>query len=271
MPSWGERPGDDHRGIVSGQLIGNAIDDNPSTQYNDPNANDAFGDGDFLLVYAYANQTAYTVTSYTLTNGNNADDDPISWTLSGSSDFGHSWTLLDSETNVSWTSRGQKQAFSIANPGAYNMYKFDASQISDANTGNGGCIVAEYELLDSTGHDTTDDQAGCLTGRAEDWGQCELLNESYVAKSTVPTPTSVALPPPPPNNNRTIYDVQQNTGNDAQAIQTQINNAVNGGTTRPVVHIPMGTYSIAQTITVPANFDIQIVGDGGTMEATQLN
>ena len=91
-------------------------------------------------------------------------------------------------------------------------------------------------------------------------------------KSSLPTPTSVALPPAPTNYSRTIYEVQQGTGNDAQAIQTAINNAVSGGTTNPVVHLPMGTYNITQTITIPANAGIQVVGDGGAGQyGSQLN
>ena len=262
-PGWSERPINRR----SGTNIANAIDDNTGTTFYD-----SANSGEFLR-YTYANNATNVVTAYTITSGSDSQDrDPYTFSLYGSTDFGHSWTLLDTRTGVVFPNRLQKQTFSITNSTAYGTYELDVNATYGFTNGDlCGREVAEFELLNGTGADTTDDHAGCLSGSGENWGECELLDASYVSKSSVPTPTSVALPPPPPNNNRTIYEVQQNTGNDAQAIQTQINNAVNGNTTRPVVHIPMGTYSIGQSITVPANFDIQIVGDGGTMEATQLN
>src|SRR6266540_5298343 len=57
-----------------------------------------------------------------------------------------------------------------------------------------------------------------------------------------------------------MYDIQ---------IQQAINSAVaqyNGQ--RPIVHIPEGTYNLANTVTIPANSDVQLVGDG--MFATVL-
>src|SRR5262249_11766276 len=50
--------------------------------------------------------------------------------------------------------------------------------------------------------------------------------------------------------------------------QTAINNAAASGTTRPVVHIQPGSYSINATLVVPANSDLQIIGDGSYSQLT---
>jgi hypothetical protein len=70
----------------------------------------------------------------------------------------------------------------------------------------------------------------------------------------------------PPNNNRQIIEVS--AGANATAIQNAINSAVAYQGQRPVVHLPSGSYSIASTLMIPANLDIQIIGDGS---GTQLN
>lgn len=46
-------------------------------------------------------------------------------------------------------------------------------------------------------------------------------------------------------------------------IQSQIYAAKSGE--RAVVHLPFGTYLLAQTLTIPANSDVQIIGDGRTI------
>ena len=152
---------------------------------------------------------------------------------------------------------------------------YDAQNDTSIETNSSGCET----LLDNT-----------IKTRSGDWGPSLQLNatENILVGNTfninnpvsqasetrlrqldttidpeLITPTSVALPPTPPNNNRTIYDVQTGTGNDAQAIQMAINLAVAAGN-RAVVHIPCGFYNIAQTLTVPANAEIQLIGDGGS-------
>jgi pectin methylesterase-like acyl-CoA thioesterase len=69
------------------------------------------------------------------------------------------------------------------------------------------------------------------------------------------------LPDTPPNLHRAVVEVPAGAG--AGVIQQAINAAVaNHKGQRPVVHLPAGIYKIASTITVPANADVQIVGDG---------
>lgn len=89
------------------------------------------------------------------------------------------------------------------------------------------------------------------------------VNISYanqvVARNTI-NPTQPVLPPELPNLSRTIIEVAQ--GANTAAIQTAINTAAALNGTRPVVHIPWGSYSITATLSVPV-CDLQIIGDGG--------
>jgi hypothetical protein len=69
------------------------------------------------------------------------------------------------------------------------------------------------------------------------------------------------LPDVRENYDRPVFEVAP--GASAGTIQTAINQAAALNGQRPVVHLPQGSYNITQTIVVPANTDLQIVGDGG--------
>ncbi|HLG76720.1 MAG TPA: hypothetical protein VKX46_09900, partial [Ktedonobacteraceae bacterium] len=68
------------------------------------------------------------------------------------------------------------------------------------------------------------------------------------------------LPGTAPNLHRTIFEVP--VGSDGAAIQQQINQAAASGQDEPVVHLPAGNYSVPQTITIPANTNVRLIGDG---------
>jgi len=76
--------------------------------------------------------------------------------------------------------------------------------------------------------------------------------------------TAPTLPGVLPNNNRTVFEVP--AGSNGSAIQTAINQAAALSGQRPVVHLPQGIYTVMSTLTVPANADVQIIGDGGTTD-----
>ncbi|MEI6946634.1 glycosyl hydrolase family 28-related protein [Paraflavisolibacter sp. H34] len=81
--------------------------------------------------------------------------------------------------------------------------------------------------------------------------------------------TEPRLPGTPPNLRRRIFEVARNSG--SAAIQTAINNADNYRGSRPVVHLPHGSYSITSTLIIPAGSDVQLVGDGyGDIRPTWL-
>jgi hypothetical protein len=73
--------------------------------------------------------------------------------------------------------------------------------------------------------------------------------------------TAPTLPGVLPNNHRTVFEVP--AGANAVTIQSAINQAAALSGQRPVVHLPVGNYALTQTLEVPANTDVQIIGDGG--------
>ncbi len=84
------------------------------------------------------------------------------------------------------------------------------------------------------------------------------------------TPSQPILPGTLPNMHRAIYEVA--SGASGTDIQNQINNAASFGGDRPVVHIPAGKYNVSSTLIVPANKNVQLMGDGGLVgNGTTLN
>lgn len=76
-----------------------------------------------------------------------------------------------------------------------------------------------------------------------------------------------ALPGTPPNRQRKVWEVPR--GAPAAEVQRAIDEAAKWQGPRPVVHVPAGIYSIDRTLVIPANCDMQLVGDG-ILYTTQL-
>lgn len=76
------------------------------------------------------------------------------------------------------------------------------------------------------------------------------------------------LPGTPPNRKRMIVEVPAGAG--TTAIQEALYAAAKLPGQRPVVHLPMGSYKVERTLTVPAGSDVQIIGDGASEIATVL-
>ncbi len=84
------------------------------------------------------------------------------------------------------------------------------------------------------------------------------------ASFILPTPR---LPGVPPNLHRQVFEVKN--GATTKEIQALIDQAAKLDGQRPVVHFPRGNYQLDKTLVIPANCDVQIVGDGA-FPATRL-
>jgi polygalacturonase len=90
------------------------------------------------------------------------------------------------------------------------------------------------------------------------------IDDQTVAASTI-SQTLPTLPPAAPNLNQPVFEIPP--GANAATIQSIIDQAAGSVGNRPVVHFPAGSYSIASTLNIPANTDLQLEGDTW---ATQL-
>ncbi len=68
------------------------------------------------------------------------------------------------------------------------------------------------------------------------------------------------LPAMAPHVMRKIFEVPAKA--DGAKIQEIIDAAVKSSSPHPVVHLPFGNYSLATTLLIPANTDVQLIGDG---------
>ncbi len=102
----------------------------------------------------------------------------------------------------------------------------------------------------------------------EERGRHRRIAERVVRYDGVPAAVP-ALPPTPPRRRRTIIEVP--AGSTGKVIQHAVDRAAGLSESRPVVHLPMGIYAVSETIVIPAECDVQLVGDGGAETAMRLN
>jgi len=124
---------------------------------------------------------------------------------------------------------------------------------------SGASVIAGNSLqIDLTAIGNTN----CTTGwiSAGSGLKTNLVDNYVVARSSLVF-ASPAIPPEATNLNRTVLDMPVSNLN-AQSLQSTINSAANGA----IVHIPWsssgGQWNIGSTISMPANLDVRIVGDG---------
>ena len=89
-------------------------------------------------------------------------------------------------------------------------------------------------------------------------GRLTSVDDRLVGRGDI-DPVEPVLPGSRRNPGRQVFEVA--AGSDAAAIQNVIVAAARRTGSRPIVHIPNGTYAVAETLTLPAS-DIQLVGDG---------
>jgi hypothetical protein len=85
-------------------------------------------------------------------------------------------------------------------------------------------------------------------------------NDNVVSLASLSGLAAQTLPGTEPNLGRQIFEVPANAT--TAAIQSVINQAALVSGSRPIVHFPYGTYHITNTLFIPANTDMQLVGDG---------
>jgi lysophospholipase L1-like esterase len=134
-------------GIITGrggspgnELPAMAFDNLTSTKWYNYNTT-----GSIWIQYQFCSGASYAINSYTLTSANDSPlRDPKTVNISGSND-GVNFTLLDTKTNIVFSSRYQTLTFNFANSAAYQYYRFDMT----ANAGSDGLQLAEIELIES--------------------------------------------------------------------------------------------------------------------------
>ena len=99
-------------------------------------------------------------------------------------------------------------------------------------------------------------------------GRFRRIAEETVDAQSI-SDTLPKLPSTPPQRKPRIFEVA--AGTNSREIQWAIDEASKLAGQRPVVHLPMGNYGVDQTLVIPANCDIQFVGDGAGETATRLN
>jgi len=102
--------------------------------------------GIIWIQYQFCGGSSYAISSYTLTSANDMPlRDPSTVSILGSND-GVNFTLLDTKTNIVFSSRFQTLTFNFTNSTAYRYYRFNLT----ANTGNDGLQLSEIELIENT-------------------------------------------------------------------------------------------------------------------------
>ncbi|MFI2742792.1 discoidin domain-containing protein [Zhouia sp. PK063] len=119
------------------------IDNNTSTKFlifNYPEA--AAQEDGFWMTQKF--KAAREINTYTLTSANDASGrDPKNWTIEGSND-NSTWTLLDTQTNQSFSGRGVTNTYTFDTNGeTYQYYRFTVT----ANGGDTLFQLAEWRLI----------------------------------------------------------------------------------------------------------------------------
>ncbi len=100
---------------------------------------------------------------------------------------------------------------------------------------------------------------------AQFWGTAFSYDDATVDPDSIPTPSIPSNVYVPTSQHRSVFEVN---GRSDVAIQQAINAAAASGTVKPIVHLPVASYTINNPIVLPINSDIQLVGD--EIDYTQL-
>ena len=84
--------------------------------------------------------------------------------------------------------------------------------------------------------------------------------DTVIATRANVNPPELVLPGFWPAQNQPVIEVAP--GADSRAIQAALDQAAARRGQRPIVHLPEGNYTIGSTLVIPADSDVQLVGDG---------
>lgn len=171
---------------------------------------------------------------------------------------GHVWGSPSSITGNRIIEPTGDFAIRLGNGGPY----FLADNVIKSRPGTTGPVVCM-----TWGDQTVVGNTYTLSSPVKETGRFRRIDEKVVDPSTVSSEPPI-LPATPPNYRRPVIEVA--AGADAATIQDAITEASRLRGDRPVVHLPMGTYEMETTLAIPAELDLQLVGDGGAETATVL-
>ena len=106
-------------------------------------------DGQSWITYHYGTGESYGISKYSITSANDFPErDPKNWYLKGSND-GSTWTTVDTQAGIQFTSRYQTKTFDIdgGSAGSYSYYKLDITDVWDAGSAD-SVQLAEIELYE---------------------------------------------------------------------------------------------------------------------------
>jgi pectate lyase-like protein len=85
------------------------------------------------------------------------------------------------------------------------------------------------------------------------------IDTAVVSRASLLSLGEPSMPTTPLPLGRTVFEVA--AGANTATIQAALNSAAAVAGTKPVVHLPSGTYPITTTLTIAANSDVQLIGD----------
>jgi len=143
----------------------------------------------------------------------------------------------------------------------------DNKFVSPPHASGAAVVIAGQDPADciSVGNTFTQERTVQCGSYTNGNGRQISLDDKVVSASTV-SRTPPNLPGVLPRYDRKVFEVVP--GSNSVGIQQAIQEAAAYCGQRPVVHLPYGTYQLNQTVVIPSNCDIQLVGDG---EQTALN
>ncbi|MCB9558303.1 MAG: hypothetical protein H6707_19455, partial [Deltaproteobacteria bacterium] len=187
---------------------------------------------------------------------------------------------LRSKTFMDWTSGHSWGAHAVV----HNNRIYDTASDHAIVTGAGSWLITDNVFRNRVGYDgppiklTARNQTlvgnrhhgSALFANAGAQRVSEVDTQS-IARGDIPEPDLV-LPETPAVQTRKVFEVHGGTGDDAAAIQAQIDAAAKEpSSSRPIVHLPRGSYLVRRAISLPANHELQLVGDGASSYGTTIS